>query len=200
MIHKAPEKHYRKGHSLVDIFQMFPDDRAAEEWFVEVRWPNGAHCPHCGTTNIQSRAKHKSMPFRCRDKLCGKRFSVKTKTVMESSKLGYQVWAIATYLLTTSLKSVSSMKLHRDLGITQKTAWHLVNRIRKSFESGDQNISGIVEEDESYFSDLEKYKHADKTLDSRRGVVGKTAVIDIKYREINKVESIVNEARRYTNS
>ena len=61
------------------------------------------------------------MPYRCRG--CDKHFSVKTGTVMESSKLGYQTWAIATYLLTTSLKGVSSMKLHRDLGITQKSAW-----------------------------------------------------------------------------
>ena len=60
-------------------------------------------------------------------------FSLNTGNIMEGSKLGYQTWAIAIYLVTTSLKGVSSMKLHRDLEITQKTAWHLAHRLRKAF-------------------------------------------------------------------
>ena len=72
--------------------------------------------------NVQAGAAHK-MPYRCRD--CRQRFSTRTGTTMADSKLGYQKWAIAIYLVTTSLKGVSSMKLHRDLGITQKSAWHL---------------------------------------------------------------------------
>ena len=99
MAPKAPGKHYRKGMSLIEIFQMFPDDATAEIWFVDVRWSNGVHCPHCGSTNVQTGAKHKSMPYRCRDKACGKRFSAKSKTVMESSNLGYQVWAICHLLV-----------------------------------------------------------------------------------------------------
>ena len=69
------------------------------------------------------------MPFRCREKECAKRFSAKTGTVMEGSKLGFQVWMIATYLLSTSLKSVSSMKLHHDLNINQRSAWFLAHQI-----------------------------------------------------------------------
>ena len=72
----------------------FPDDATAEAWFVERRWPEGVHCPHCGSTNVQSGAKHKSMPYRCREKGCRKRFSAKTGTVMEGSKLGFQVWSL----------------------------------------------------------------------------------------------------------
>ena len=63
------------------------------------------------------------MPYRCREKGCAKRFSAKTGTVLESSKLGFQTWVIATYLMTTSHKGVSSMKLHRDLSINQRSAW-----------------------------------------------------------------------------
>ena len=151
MIQKAPGKSYRKGITLMDVFKMFPDDTAAENWFVSIRWPDGVECPSCGTKNVQTGTKHKTMPFRCRNyKECGKKFSVKTGSLMEGSNLGYQVWAITIYLLTTNLKSVSSMKLHRDLGITQKSAWHLAHRIRKSFQQGDQNFSGIVEVDETY--------------------------------------------------
>ena len=95
------------------------------------------------------------MPYRCRD--CGKRFSVRVGTVMQSSKLGYQTWLLATYLLTTSLKSVSSMKLHRDLDVTQKTAWHLAHRIRKGLNlTGMALFSGPVEVDEAYLGGKRK--------------------------------------------
>ena len=77
------------------------------------------------------------MPYRCRNKECASRFSVKTGTVMEGSNLGFQTWAIAIYLVLTSLKGVSSMKLHRDLGITQKSAWHLAHRIRQAWDADE---------------------------------------------------------------
>ena len=155
MTHKASGKNYRKVISLIELFQIFPDDATAEKWFEEVRWPDGIHCPHCGNTSIQTTATHASQSYRCRkSKLggCGKRFSVKTGTVMQESKLGLQKWAVATYLLTTNLTSVSSMKLHRDLKITQKTAWSLAHKIRKSFEQEEQNFNGIAEADGTYVS------------------------------------------------
>ena len=200
MARKAPGKQYRKGITLIQIFEMFPDDATAEKWFVDVRWSNGVHCPECGTDNIQTNAKHKTMPYRCRNyKECGKKFSVKTKSVMEGSKLGYQIWAIATYLLTTSLESVSSMKLHRDLGVTQKTAWHLAHRLRRIFENEDQTYSGIVEVDESYFGGLEKNKHKDKKLHADRGAGGKAIVAGVKNRDSNKVAAkVVENTKRKT--
>ena len=102
---------------------MFPDDTTAERWFETQRWPEGPRCIRCDSDNVQTEAKHKTMPFRCR--ACNKKFSVKMGTAMESSNLGYQKWAIALYLVNTNLKGVSSMKLHRDLKIAQRSAWHL---------------------------------------------------------------------------
>ena len=191
MAKKAPGKHFRDSISLVDLFKMFPDDKTAEAWFIKQFWPNGICCIRCGSVNIQTGAKHKSMPFRCRD--CRKRFSTRTDTVMHSSKLGYQVWAIAIYLLTTSLKSVSSMKLHRDLNVTQKTAWHLAHRIRESMtQQGQDLFKGPVEVDETYVGGLRKNMPKSKRQGLEgRGPAGKVAVVGIKDRDTNEVRTQV---------
>ena len=138
MSRKAPGKFHREGFSKKKFHKIFPSDEVAEAWFVERRWPNGIHCPHCGSTNVQTGAKHKTMPYRCREKECAKRFSAKTGTVMEGSKLGFQDWMIATYELSTNLKSVSSMKLSRDLEVNQRSAWFMAHRLRAALaEDGD---------------------------------------------------------------
>ena len=134
MTQSAPGKAFREGMSLVEIVRQFPDDATAEAWFAETRWPGGPVCPYCDSPNVLTGAKHKTMAYCCRP--CRKRFSVTTGTVMESSSLGYQTWAIAIFLLLTSQKSVSSMKLHRDVKISQKAAWHLAHRLRTALVVG----------------------------------------------------------------
>lgn len=192
MTKKSPGKSERKGISLIEIMRMFPDDDAAEKWFVNKRWPNGVNCPHCGSINVQTGAKHKTMPFRCREKECAKRFSAKTGTVMEGSKLGFQAWMIATYQMTTSLKSVSSMKLHRDLNINQRSAWFLAHRIRTALTEKAAKFSGPIEVDETYFGGKRDRMHNSKRKQLEgRGTVGKTAVAGLKNRESNKVTAKV---------
>ena len=190
MAHKAPGKHFRQGMTLIEAMRMFADNAAAEAWFVKVRWPTGPACPYCGSVNVLSGAKHKTMPYRCREKECRKRFSVRTGSVMEASNIPYQKWALAVYLFMTSLKSVSSMKLHRDLGVTQKTAWHLAHRLRKAFESDSGLFAGPVEVDETYMGGKRKNMPKSKREElTGRGAVGKTAVVGAKDRTTNQVRA-----------
>ncbi len=188
MAQNAPGKHFRKGMSLVEVMRVFPDDAAAEAWFIEARWPDGVRCPYCDSDKVQTGAAHKTMPFRCRS--CRKRFSVKTGTVMQSSKLGLQVWALAGYLMTTGLKGQASMKLHRDLGVTQKTAWHLAHRIRETWARESGPFSGPVEVDETYIGGKRKnMPKAKRKAMTGRGAVGKAAVAGAKDRETNRVSA-----------
>ena len=112
---------------------------------------------------------------------------------MEGSNLGYQTWALASYLLTTNLKGVSSMKLHRDLGITQKSAWHLAHRLREAWDDEGEKFTGPVEADETFIGGKEVNKHEDKRLHAGRGHVGKTIVAGVKDRATGAVSASVVE-------
>ena len=131
MEQKAPGDSHRNGVTMLELARLFPNEQAARKWFEKILWPKGERsCPRCQQANTH-KCKHARMPYRCRD--CRKYFSVKTGTVLAGSPIPLLKWLYAIYLDTTSLKGVSSMKLQRDLGVTQKTAWFMQQHIREAF-------------------------------------------------------------------
>ena len=173
---------------------MFPDDQTAEAWFASVRWPDGPECPHCGHDNIQHPTAHPKMAYRCRRGGCRKFFSVRTGTVMAHSKISYQKWAIAVFLMNVNIKGTSSLRLHRDLGISQKSAWFMAHRVREAWSAETaEPMRGPVEVDETYVGGRAKNMHAKVRREriTGRGAVDKTAVVGARDRSTGHVAARV---------
>ena len=192
MTHTAPGKAHREGLSLIEVMDMFPTEDAARAWFEGIYWTAGRCCGHCGSIRTRE-ASHKTMPYWCSD--CRSYFSVKTGTPLANSNIPLRKWAIAIYLCMTSLKSVSSMKLHRDLQISQKSAWFMLHRIREAWmPEGGTSYSGPVEVDETHMGGKRKNMSNAKRkalANTGRGPVTMTTVVGAKDRATNAVSARV---------
>ncbi|MEW5995606.1 MAG: IS1595 family transposase [Candidatus Zixiibacteriota bacterium] len=172
--------------SAYEFLERFPDEAAARRHMEEVRWAGRPRCPFCGGEERIQRRKLDGW-FRCL--ACQKDFTVRVGTIFERSHVPLNKWLYAMYLLATARKGVSSLQLAKELGVTQKTAWYMLQRLREACGRDDDDgqgpgryLAGIVEADETYVGGKESNKHESRKLKAGRGSVGKTPVLGLRQR------------------
>ena len=166
--------------STFQLFKMFPDAESARFYFEARLWPQGPRCPVCASGDrITAR---KDGYYRCN--ACSEDFTVRTGTIFERSHVPLHKWLYAMYLLVTARKGISSLQLSKQIGVTQRTAWFMLHRLREACgnDTGIAKLRGIVEVDETHVGGLEGNKHEHKKLHAGRGPVGKQPVIGLRER------------------
>jgi transposase-like protein len=183
-----------KLKTLSEAIEFFADPKNAQECMIQLRWPDGQICcPACGSLRvryIQTRSQ-----WECREQHAKRRFSLKTGTIMEESPLPLKKWLAALWMEVNCKNSISSYEIHRALGITQKSAWFMLHRIRHALHVGsfDTKLAGVVEIDETYVGGLAKNMHKKERAKkiTSPGVGGKTAVMGLLKRHDGKKHSTV---------
>ena len=163
--------------TLMDAVRYFSDPAVCLEYMKQIKWPDGKIvCPKCASDHIGFIATRAAC-YKCR--ACKKQFSAKVDTIFEASPLGLDKWFVAVWMIANCKNGISSLELHRALGVTQKTAWFMLHRIRLAMRLGHfRKLKDVVESDETFVGGKAENMHAAKheRVILGRGAVGKTIV------------------------
>lgn len=166
--------------TLQAAIKFFSDLDTCNTFMAQLRWPEGVTCPHCAGKAVSYLSTRRK--WKCMDKACHKQFSVKVGTIMEDSPIGLDKWLAAIWMIANCKNGVSSYEIHRAIGVTQKSAWFLLHRIRLAMQTGTfEKLSGTVEVDETFIGGKARFMHKSKreAKFSGRGAVGKVAVMGL---------------------
>ena len=179
-------------NSILELLEAFPDEQSCIDHLEALRWDGFVVSPFDATSKVY---KCKGNRYRCKN--TGKYFNVKTDTLFDNTKISLQKWFVAIWLVTSHKKGISSLQLAKDINVTQKTSWFLLQRIRKCFGIENNNVlDNDVEVDETYIGGKNKNRHADKKVKNAQGrsVKDKTPVVGMIERggklNAQKVENV----------
>ncbi len=169
--------------SLYAMFEAIPDEAAAVAHFRAIRWKNGAFCPYCGGLRVYD--LNGGMRHKCAD--CRLSFSIKVGTIFEDTKIQLRKWLAAIWLITSHKKGIASTQLARDIGVTQKTAWFMLHRLRHAARTRSFNrpLGGEVEVDETFIGGKAKNRSLSERKANREsgnktsGIAGKAIVMGL---------------------
>jgi transposase-like protein len=167
-----------KAKTFLEAVRFFSDADICLQFLAASRWPNGVVCPHCGSKKVTFLANARL--WKCRNAHPKQKFSVKVGTIFEDSPIGLDKWFPAMWLAANCKNGISSCELHRTIGVTQKTAWFMLQRIRLAMQDGSiEKMKGRVEADETFIGAKARNMHKGKRTVHGTGGIGKTAVMGL---------------------
>jgi transposase-like protein len=181
--------------TLHEAIKFFADPDNALNFMIGMRWPGGIECPRCNCSEVTFLATRRI--WKCRG--CKKQFSVKVGTIFEDSPLALEKWLMAMWMLVNCKNGISSHEVARDLGVTQKSAWYMLHRVRLAMKMGSiEKLVGPVEVDETFVGGKDKNKHKDKKPRLGRGGIGKQIVMGVLERGGEVRTKVIPDTTRET--